>query len=121
MAITAVVLGPHIKAGKVRALAVTTKERSPAYPDLPAVGEIVPGYVVDGWAGIWAPGGTPKDIVSRLNQSVARMLKLPDVQTMLRTGGAEPVPSTPDGFAQIISRDIATWKKVVKAGNIQIE
>jgi tripartite-type tricarboxylate transporter receptor subunit TctC len=121
VAITAVVLGPHIKAGKIRALAVTTKERSPAYPDLPAVGEIVPGYVVDGWAGIWAPGGTPKDIVSRLNQSVARMLKLPEVQAMLRTGGAEPVPSTPDGFAQVIARDIATWSKVVKAGNIKVE
>lgn len=121
VAITAVVLGPHIKAGKVRPLAVTTKERSPAYPDLPAMDEIVPGYVVDGWAGIWAPGGTPKDVVSRLNQSIARMLKQPDVQAMLRTGGAEPVPSTPDGFAQVIARDIATWKKVVKAGNIQVE
>lgn len=120
VAITNVVLAPQIKAGKVRALAVTTKERSPAIPDLPAIGEVVPGYAVDGWAGMWAPGGTPKDIITRLNHSVARLLKEPEVQSMLRTGGAEPAPSTPEGFGQVIAHDIAMWSKVVKAGNITL-
>lgn len=121
MIATAVVLGPHIAAGKVRALAITSRERSHAMPDLPAVGEAVPGYAVDGWAGMWAPAGTPKEIVSRLNQSVARILQRSDVQERLRVNGAEPRPTTPEGFAQVIAQDIATWSKVVKAGNIRIE
>jgi tripartite-type tricarboxylate transporter receptor subunit TctC len=118
---TELVLGAQIKAGKLRALAVTTAKRSPSMPDLPAIGEVVPGYSVDGWAGMWAPAGTPKEIVSRLNQSVARILKLPEVQERLRAGGAEPVPSTPEGFARAIAQDIATWSKVVKAGNIKVD
>ena len=121
MLATELVLGPQIKAGKLRALAVTTERRSPAMPDLPAIGELVPGYAVDGWAGMWAPAGTPKEIVSRLNQSVARILKLPEVQERLRAGGAEPAHSTPEGFARAIAQDIAKWSKVVKAGNIKID
>ena len=118
---TGVVLGPQIKAGKLRALAVTTERRSPAMPDLPAIGELVPGYAVDGWAGMWAPAGTAEEIVSRLNQSIARILKQPDVQELLRAGGAEPAHSTPEAFARAIGRDIATWSKVVKDGNIKID
>ncbi len=118
---TGVVLDPHIKAGKLRALAVTTKERSPAKPDLPTIGELIPGYAVDGWVGMWAPAGTPKEIVSRLNQSIARILKQPDVQERLRAGGAEAAHSTPEEFARTIARDIATWSKVVKAGDIKVE
>jgi tripartite-type tricarboxylate transporter receptor subunit TctC len=121
MVATELVLGPQIKARKLRALAVTTAQRSPAMPDLPAIGELVPGYSVDGWAGMWAPAGTPKEIVSRLNQSVAHILKLPDVQERLRAGGAEPAHSTPEAFARAITQDIATWSKVVKAGNIRID
>lgn len=117
---TAVVLDPHIKIGKVRALAVTTEKRSPTMPDLPAIGEMIPGYAVDGWTGMWAPAGTPKEIVLRLNQSLARILKVPEIQERLRTFGAEPTPSTPEGFRQKITRDIAQWSKVVKAGNIKI-
>ena len=118
---TELVLGAQIKAGKLRALAVTTAQRSPAMPELPAIGEMVPGYAVDGWAGMWAPAGTPREIVARLNQSVARILKLPEVQERLRAGGAEPAHSAPEGFAQAIARDIATWSKVVKAGNIKVD
>lgn len=117
---TELVLGAHIKAGRVRALAVSTAKRVPTLPDLPTVGEAVPGYVVDGWAGLWMPAGTPQEIVSRMNQSVARILKLPEVQERLRAGGAEPVHSTPEGFARVIAQDIATWTKVVKTGNIKI-
>lgn len=111
----------YTKAGKLRALAVITAKRLPAMPDLPAIGELVPGYSVDGWTGMWAPAGTPKEIVSRLNQSVARILKLPEVQERLRASGAEPAHSTPEEFAHIIARDVAKWTKVVKAGNIKVE
>ena len=114
-------LGPQIKAGKLRALAVTTAKRSRSLPDLPAIGELVPGYSVDGWAGMWAPAGTPREIIARLNQSVARILKQPEVQERLRAGGAEAAHSTPERFASAISQDIATWSKVVKAGNIKID
>ena len=117
---TELVMGAQIKAGKVRALGITTAKRTPAMPDLPAIGEQVPGYAVDGWAGLWAPAGTPLAIVSRLNQSVARILKLPEVQERLRAGGADAAPSTPEAFARVIAQDIATWSKVVKAGNIKI-
>ena len=117
---TELVMGAQIKAGKVRALGITTAKRTPAMPDLPAIGELVPGYAVDGWAGLWAPAGTPLAIVSRLNQSVARILKLPEVQERLRAGGADAAPSTPEAFARVIAQDIATWSKVVKAGNIKI-
>ena len=117
---TELVMGAQIKAGKVRALGITTAKRTPAMPDLPAIGEQVPGYAVDGWAGLWAPAGTPLAIVSRLNQSVARILKLPEVQERLRAGGADAAPSTPEAFARVIAQDIATWSKVVKAVNIKI-
>ena len=117
---TELVLGAQIRAGKVRALAVTTAKRPPTLPDLPAIGEMVPGYAVDGWAGLWAPAGISKEIVARLNQSVARILKLPDVQERLRAGGAQSVHSTPEAFAHVIAQDIAIWSKVVKTGNIKL-
>jgi tripartite-type tricarboxylate transporter receptor subunit TctC len=109
----------HIRAGRLRGLAVTTAQRSPALPDLPAIGELLPGYAADFWFGMWAPAGTPKTIVSRLNQSIARILKQPEVLERLRTDGYDPVGSTPEEFARIIARDIATWAKVIKAGNIK--
>ena len=118
---TAVLLEPHIKAGKLRALAVTTAQRSSAMSNLPAVAELVPGYAADGWQGIWAPAGTPKEIIARLNQSVARILKLPEVEERLRSIGAEPTHSTPEGFARVIAGDVAKWSKVVKTGNIKID
>ena len=111
----------YVKAGRLRALAVTSEQRSRAKPDLPAISELVPGYSADAWAGMWAPAGTPREIISRLNQSVARILKLPDVQVRLRAGGAEPAHTTPEEFARVIARDVAKWTKVVKAGNIKVE
>jgi tripartite-type tricarboxylate transporter receptor subunit TctC len=109
----------HIRAGRLRGLAVTTAKRSPATPELPAIGEMLPGYAADFWFGMWAPPGTPKEIVARLNQAIARILKQPDVLERLRTDGYEPAGSTPEEFARVIARDITTWTKVVKAGNIR--
>jgi tripartite-type tricarboxylate transporter receptor subunit TctC len=113
--------GGHIRAGRLRGLAVTTAKRSSALPDLPAIGEQLPGYSSDFWFGMWAPAGTPKAIVSQLNQALLRILKQPEVQERLRTDGQQAVGSTPDEFASAIARDIATWTKVVKAGNIKVD
>jgi tripartite-type tricarboxylate transporter receptor subunit TctC len=111
----------HIRAGRLRGLAVTTEKRVPALPDLPAIGESLPGYRSDFWFGMWAPAGTPKEIVRRLNQAIVRMLNLPEVLERLRTDGMEPMGSTPDEFARVIKRDIAVWTRVVKAGNIKVD
>ncbi len=110
----------HVKGGRVRALAVTTAQRWPELPELPAVAETLPGYEHTSWNGMWAPSGTPKEIVNRLNVTLARLLKLPDVQERLRADGRAPAHTSPEEFARIIERDIAKWSKVVKAGNIKV-
>ncbi len=110
----------HVKGGRVRALAVTTAQRWPDLPELPAVAETLPGYEHTSWNGMWAPAGTPKEIVNRLNVTLARLLKLPDVQERLRADGRAPAHTSPKEFERIIERDVAKWSKVVKAGNIKV-
>ena len=110
----------HVKGGKVRALAVTTAQRWPELSDLPAVAETVPGYEHTSWNGMWGPAGMPKEIVNRLNVTLERLLKLPDVQERLKADGRAPAHTSPEEFARIIARDIAKWSKVVKAGNIKV-
>ncbi|HKA45130.1 MAG TPA: tripartite tricarboxylate transporter substrate binding protein [Burkholderiales bacterium] len=111
----------HLKAGRVRALAVTTEKRFRELPDLPAVAETVPGYEHTSWNGMWAPRGTPREIISRLNQSLARILQQAETQERLRADGREPAHSTPEEFLRVISREIAKWQKVVKAGDIKVQ
>jgi tripartite-type tricarboxylate transporter receptor subunit TctC len=113
--------GAHIRAGRLRGLAVTTAQRSPALPELPAIGEMFPGYAADFWFGMWAPAGTPNEVVARVNRALAEVLKQPDVLERLRTDGYDPVGSTPEEFRSVIARDIATWRRVVKDGNIKVE
>lgn len=113
--------GAHIRAGRLRALGVTTEKRMAVLPDLPSIGEVLPGYASDFWFGMWAPAGTPKEIVMRLNLAIGRILKQPDVLDRLRTDVSEGVGSTPEEFARIIARDIGTWSRVVKAGNIKVD
>ncbi len=112
---------PHIMAGRLRGIAVTSEQRWPVMPDLPAISELLPGYSAGVWFGMWAPVGTPKEIVSRLNQALAGFLKQPDVQGGLRADGVEPAHSTPEEYARVIAREIATWSKVVKAGNLKVD
>jgi len=114
-------LVPHVKAGRVRALAVTTEKRFRELPDLPAIAETVPGYEHTSWNGMWGPAGTPKEIIMRLNKTLAVILAQPDVQERLRADGREPAPSTPEEFSGVISREIAKWVKVVKVGNIKVQ
>ena len=118
---TPLTFSTHLKAGKLRGIAVTTEQRLSLMPDLPAIGEQVPGYAVDQWFGMWAPVGTPRDIISRTNQSLARILKLPEVQERLRAGGLVSAHSTPEEFSRVIAREIAKWTQVIKAGNIRVD
>jgi tripartite-type tricarboxylate transporter receptor subunit TctC len=112
---------PHIKAGKLRGLAVTSEQRSPFMADLPAISETFTGYAASFWSGVWAPAGTPRDVVLKLNQAIARFLKQSDTQEWLRSEGGEPAHSTPEEFAQVIASEIATWSKVVQTGNIKAD
>ena len=112
---------PHIKAGKLRGLAVTSEQRSPLMADLPAISEMFTGYAASFWSGVWAPAGTPRDVVLKLNQAIARFLKQSDTQEWLRSEGGEPAHSTPEEFAQVIASEISTWSKVVQTGNIKAD
>jgi len=113
---------PQVKAGKIRALAVSPARRSPAAPDLPTVAEAgVPGYESGAWFGLLAPAHTPKAIVDKLSAETARILKLPDVAERLSALGAEPVGSTPAEFAALIKAENAKWAKVIKEAHVELQ
>ena len=113
---------PHVRSGRLRALAVTGKQRSPTVPDLPTVIDAgVPGYVVTSWFGVLAPAATPRDIVLRLNAELVIAAKAPDMRERLAGEGADPITSTPEQFAAYIKTEIAKWTKVVRDANISAE
>jgi tripartite-type tricarboxylate transporter receptor subunit TctC len=113
---------PQVKAGKIRALAVSPTRRSSAVPDLPTVAEAgVPGYDSGAWFGLVAPANTPRDIVTKLSLETARILKLPDVSARLLELGAEPVGGTPEHFSAHIKAEIAKWAKVIKDANVELQ
>ena len=113
---------PQVKAGKIRALAVSTPKRSPAVPDVPTVAEAgVAGYSSGAWFGLVAPAGTPKPIVEKLATETQRILKLPDVNERLSALGAEPVGDSPTQFAAHITSEIAKWAKVIKDANVELQ
>jgi tripartite-type tricarboxylate transporter receptor subunit TctC len=113
---------PHIKAGRLRALAVTGKQRSRAFPDLPTIAESgLPGYDVSAWYGLLAPAGTPRAIVDKLNREIRKALQTPDMLQRLAADGSEPVASSPEEFGQFVRDEIAKWGKAVKAANAKID
>ena len=111
---------PHVETGRLRIIAVTGEQRAQVMPEVPAITELVPGYLASFWYGLAAPAGTPKAIIASLNEEVAHILKQPEVQKRLRGYSLEPTHSTPAGFARRIARDITMWSKVVKTGNIKV-
>ncbi|HSV84167.1 MAG TPA: tripartite tricarboxylate transporter substrate binding protein [Ramlibacter sp.] len=109
---------PHIQAGNVRALAVTTLKRSTLFPELPAVNEVFPGYEVNSWWGLMAPAGTPPEVVARLYAEVNKIVRQPEISERHRQSGLETEGSTPDQYGARIRDDIARWTKVVRATGV---
>ena len=112
---------PMAKEGKIRALAQTTAKRSPAAPDVPTVAETVPGFEATTWFAMFAPAGTPKDVVARINAEMVRVFKLPDVVDKLKTLGLEPAVGTPDELGRYQASEIIKWAKVVKDSGARAE
>jgi tripartite-type tricarboxylate transporter receptor subunit TctC len=111
----------HIRAGKLRALAVTTVNRSELLPDVPTVGEFVPGYEATQWYGIGAPKNTPADVIATLNKEINATLADPKMKARFADLGSIPTPMTPAEFAKLIADETEKWGKVVRAGNIKAE
>ena len=114
------VMSELAKAGKVRALATTGLKRNPLTPDLPTVGETVPGYEATIWIGLMAPKGTPKDVVTFLNTAINKVIQLPDVKAAWLKQGAIPMVKTPAEFDAFLRQDIEKWAHVVKVSGAQI-
>ena len=113
-------LAAHIRQGTLRALAVGSKERSPALPEVPTVAEAgVPGYEATQWFGLLAPAGTPRPIIDRLNQEMVKLLKSPEVRDRLIADGTDPAPTTPEEFGAYIKSETEKWTKVIKAAGIK--
>ena len=113
---------PHVKSGKLRGLAVTSRHRSAEFPTVPTVAESgVPGYEVVLWYGVYAPKGTPGGVVSALHRAVTNTIQTPEIRERLARDGAQPVGNTPAEFAKINSAEVAKWAKVIKAAGIKAE
>ena len=113
---------PHIRSGKLRALATGGSKRSPVFPDLPTVAEAgVPGYEGVNWWGVLAPVGTPKAIVDKLSRDIAAALASPEVQKQFESEGAEVVQMDPDAFGKFLAAEMTKWERVVKEANIKAE
>ncbi|MSQ73060.1 MAG: tripartite tricarboxylate transporter substrate binding protein [Betaproteobacteria bacterium] len=112
---------PFVKSGAVRALAVTSGQRSLLVPDLPTIAESVPGYDATSWYGIFGPGELPRDIVTKLNAEIAKLLHSPDIKERFNGLGIEPVSSSPEEFAKYIRAEIDKWAIVVKASGAEAE
>ena len=113
---------PLAKAGKLRALAVTTAKRSTVAPDVPTLAEAgLVGFEVGSWQGVFAPAGTPPEIVKRLNAEIVKILNLPDVKEKLFALGAEPVGDTPEQFAAFVKSEVAKWSDVVKKSGAKVD
>lgn len=112
---------PNIRSGKLKALAVTTAQRSPLLPEVPAVAETYKGFSIDTWWGLVAPAHTPKDLITKLNQAFVAALNSPETKTRFAGLMAEPVPTTPEQFGAFMKGELAKYEKVVKASGAKVD
>jgi tripartite-type tricarboxylate transporter receptor subunit TctC len=111
----------HIKGGRIRALAVTSAEREPSMPELPTVGDTVPGYEATAWFGIGMPKGTPRDIIDKINAEVNRALADPTMRARLAELGGKPLSGTPEDFGKVVAAETEKWAKVVISSGATVE
>jgi tripartite-type tricarboxylate transporter receptor subunit TctC len=114
-------MAPFVIDGKVRALGVSGEKRSPAFPDVPAIAEVVPGYVAVTWLGVVAPAQTPRPMVERLNRAVNAALASPLMTDRFKLIGEEAAPGTPEDYAAVIKTDFAKWKAVIERSSIRLQ
>ncbi len=114
-------LVPQVKAGRVRPLAVTSRSPSPSFPDLPAMGNLAPGFSAEIWVTVFAPAGTPAALVQRLNREINEASRQPEVRTLLEADGTLPMALTPAEVAQKVREDFAAWKRIATDKNITAE
>jgi len=114
---------PHIKSGRLRAIAVGSAKRSPAAPDVPTVSETpgLQGFQYTTWYGLFGPAAMPKDIVNQVNAETVRALNQPDMSELFASQGAEPAPSSPEGLAKFMRAEFEAWRKVIKAAKITLQ
>jgi len=112
---------PHIKSGGARALAMLSAQRTPALPDVPTMGETLPGFEVATWSGVGVPTGTPAAVIERLNREINAGLDNPTLKARFAEVGAVPTPASPEEMRARIARDVEKWRKVVKAAGIKTE
>jgi tripartite-type tricarboxylate transporter receptor subunit TctC len=116
------VIIPHVKAGRVRALAVTGRKRSQLMPELPTISESgLPGYEASGWYGLLAPAATPKSVIARVNSEAVKALRMADVTRTLSSQGAEPIGNTPEEFTAFVKSEIDKWAHLVKAAHMKTD
>lgn len=111
----------HIHGGRLRAIAVTSSKRSPVLPDVQTVAETLPGYEAANWYGMFAPAGTPRAIVVRLNSQMHQILRSPEMVELIRQQGAEPEGGTPEAYGKYVQSEIVKWSKVIKAAGLKPE
>jgi tripartite-type tricarboxylate transporter receptor subunit TctC len=113
---------PHIQSGRIKAIAVTSRARSPSLPNLPTIAEAgVPGYEAMGWNGVFSPARTPRAIVEKLNADIVRVLNMPDVRERLAAMGSTPVGGTPEQFGDYVKREIERWGRVIRESGIKVD
>lgn len=118
---TALTAAPHVKSGKVRGLAVTTAKPSKAFPNLPTMASVFPGFGVDNWYAMFVPAGTPQAIVTKLNAEIKKALAAPEVQEFMAREGADPVGSSPEELAAYFKREVAKYADVIRTAAIAIQ
>jgi tripartite-type tricarboxylate transporter receptor subunit TctC len=118
---TAIAAAPHVRSGKLRALAVTSTKRLPSFPDVPTVSETLPGFEAVSWGGVMVPAGTPQPIINRLNTEILNILKMPDIAEKLNGLGAEIVGSSPQQFDAYVKSEIAKWGKVARDNQVTLD
>ena len=114
-------VGPNIKAGKLRAIGIATRQRHRLLPDVPTIAETLPGFEVSPWYGLFAPAGTPRDVVNRLNTELTKVMNSPEIHERMTTLGWDPVTNSPEEFSAQIKSELAIWADVVKKSGARID